>query len=70
MICAQLFGRMCTNELPRWTSVDELLGTILNNSAPPELAAGRLRMRDHSQMHGSVTTYRARAVIKCGILAN
>ena len=41
LICAELFGRMCTVELPRWTSVDEMLETILNSLARPESVEDR-----------------------------
>ena len=63
LICAELFGRMCTVELPRWTSVDEMLETILNSSARPELAAEILGSAEgQSQTHGSVAAYHARVI--------
>ena len=38
VIGAELSGRTCAVELLRWTSVDELLRTILSSSARPKSA--------------------------------
>ena len=54
MICAQLFGRMCTNELPRWTSVDERIGRGCTGRSPVGC--------------GSVAKHRAQVVIERGVL--
>ena len=63
--------------------MDEQLETILNSLARPESAAeihgsvtgrsGRAVVHGcsgRSWTHGSVATYRAQAVIECGVLAN